>query len=321
VKMAQFLFIISVVCLLFGGCKKHSSAYKAQVKGASLWLCRAAGEGDLDEVLKSIEKGAIINSKDRDGFTPLHNAAKKGHRDITKLLISKGADVNAKDKSGSTPLILAISRRRRMFTPFVAKDASDYFKRGTYFYSEKEFDRAIEDFTTTIQLKTDNGGAYFWRGCAWAEKGNAEQAVIDWKKSIQLNWRNALVIYYSRRLLKSPDENLDKLIIETAHIHMFDLHTVSGSAVYYGAIPGDFYTVSLILSEPFEEEKFFNMLQNDNPVVRAMGLICLARENLPLYEEKIRSLYTAEESNKNELSGTKRPAAQTWSYGVKNSRH
>jgi hypothetical protein len=101
-----------------------------------------------------------------------------------------------------------------------------------------------------------------------------------------------LDIYYSRRLLKSPDEELDNLIKEAAHEHLVELHGVSGSAVYYGAEPGDFYTVSLILTEPFEEEKFLNMLQNDNPVVRAMGLICLARENLPLYAEDILPLCT-----------------------------
>ncbi len=290
-KSIPLLYITLAVILLFGGCKKDSPRQKARIKSASYWLCRAAGEGDIDGVLKSIEKGAVINSKDGDGFTPLHNAAKGRHEGITQFLISKGADVNAKDKSDSTPLILAIRGRRGMFRTFIAKNATDYCKRGDIFNHLREFDRAIEDYTSAIQLKPDNGGAYFLRGCAWAEKGNAEQAVIDWKKSIQLDWRNAMDIYYSRRLLESPDEELDNLIKETAHEHLVDLDTVSGGAVYYGAIPGDFYTVSLIVSEPFEEEKFLDMLQNDNPVVRAMGLICLARENPLLYKEKIHSLY------------------------------
>jgi tetratricopeptide (TPR) repeat protein len=178
-KTTPFLCIILGACLLFGSCKKNSSTQKSRIKSASYWLCRAAREGSLDDVLKSIEKGAIINFKDRDGFTPLHYSAKRGNEGITKLLISKGADVNAKDKSSSTSLILAIRRRRGTFRTFVAKDTADYCNRGQNFFRQNEFDRAIEDYTSAIQLNPDNGGAYFLRGCAWAEKGNAEQAIID----------------------------------------------------------------------------------------------------------------------------------------------
>ena len=239
------------------------------------------------------KRGFDINGRDEKGFTPLHNAADKRHIDIAKFLVSKDADINARNNSGNTPLSLLVGDRKNMFfKPFIAKDAADYLKRGDYYYHQNETDRAIEDYTFAIQLKPDNSAPYFERGQAWAEKGNDEKAVKDWIQAIHLNWNYILEIYYTRRLLKSPDEELDNLIKETAQIHLFDLSRVNGSAVYHPARPGDFYTISLILSDPFEEEIFLDMLQNDNPIVRAMGLICLARENLPLYEKNIRSLYT-----------------------------
>ena len=53
-----------------------------------------------------------MNSKDKDGGTPLLHATLSGRREIVELLIAKGADVNAKvapsDRlfKGKTPLDL-----------------------------------------------------------------------------------------------------------------------------------------------------------------------------------------------------------------------
>ena len=51
-----------------------------------------------------LEKGADVNAKNNDGWTPLHWASENGHEAIVSLLLEKGADVNAKDNDGETPL-------------------------------------------------------------------------------------------------------------------------------------------------------------------------------------------------------------------------
>ncbi|XP_025420007.1 uncharacterized protein LOC112690247, partial [Sipha flava] len=58
-----------------------------------------------------IKKGAVVNAKDKDGWTPLHYAVQNGYNEVVGVLLNKGADVNAKttDK-GNTPLHIAVSK-------------------------------------------------------------------------------------------------------------------------------------------------------------------------------------------------------------------
>jgi ankyrin repeat protein len=59
---------------------------------------------NLEMVKLFLEKGADVNDKDNDGWTPLHYACESGHFEIVKYLISLDVDVNAKDDEGWTPL-------------------------------------------------------------------------------------------------------------------------------------------------------------------------------------------------------------------------
>ncbi|MHC4630332.1 MAG: ankyrin repeat domain-containing protein, partial [Planctomycetota bacterium] len=251
----------------------------------------AAQQGRTDIVKFLLAKDADIGPSDKAETTPLHLAAEQGKKDMVEFWIAKGANVNAKNEHGVTPLGLAVGGHRDIAKLPQAKDSRGYFKRADYFYWRNEFDRAIEDYTSTCRLDPENDDAIYRRGRAWAKKGNSEQAVVDWKKAIELNWRNALDIYYTRRLLKSPDAQLDRLIKEVAERHLDDLDRVSGYSVGYGGSPGYFYTLSLIISKPFEEDKFLKMVRNDNPVTRGLALICLARQDIARYRETIESFY------------------------------
>ncbi|RZC81293.1 hypothetical protein C5167_043853 [Papaver somniferum] len=67
-------------------------------------LHRAATLGDVHGLRSCIEKGAIINSRDQNGWTALHRASFKGQMESVKLLISNGAQVDLVDDAGYTPL-------------------------------------------------------------------------------------------------------------------------------------------------------------------------------------------------------------------------
>jgi ankyrin repeat protein len=59
---------------------------------------------DMSKIQALLEKGADVNAKRNDGWTPLHWASCENHIEIAELLIEKGADVDAKDNENWTPL-------------------------------------------------------------------------------------------------------------------------------------------------------------------------------------------------------------------------
>ena len=48
----------------------------------------------------------IVNARDENGWTPIHEGARGGHTEVVKFLHENGADVNARTSSGQggTPL-------------------------------------------------------------------------------------------------------------------------------------------------------------------------------------------------------------------------
>ncbi len=58
----------------------------------------------IDAVELLILKGADINAKNNDSFTPLHTAAFLGEYEIAQLLVNNGADVNATNEDGDAPM-------------------------------------------------------------------------------------------------------------------------------------------------------------------------------------------------------------------------
>jgi ankyrin repeat protein/HEAT repeat protein len=70
-------------------------------------LFAAVGLGRLEVSRLLIGRGADVNAKDWDGFTPLMIAARGGRADIAGLLLDEGARMEDRSKAGETALILA----------------------------------------------------------------------------------------------------------------------------------------------------------------------------------------------------------------------
>lgn len=88
--------------------------------GGYLPLNKAAESGFDDILLILINHGANVNSKDRAGWTPLHDATDHGHLKTALLLLERGADwglrtnestgrIFQRNKCGKTPIELARS--------------------------------------------------------------------------------------------------------------------------------------------------------------------------------------------------------------------
>ena len=90
-------------------------------------LYGAVYSNDLEKIRQILKNGTNINSKNRiHGDTPLHYVRSL---EITKLLIDNGADVNAKNNEGYTPLHNSARRRyEEMFCFPFKKIRCDYTK-------------------------------------------------------------------------------------------------------------------------------------------------------------------------------------------------
>jgi uncharacterized protein len=69
--------------------------------GMNIWI--ACSDGNIEQVKKYLEYMAV-DSKDENGYTPLHAAASYNHLELIRLLAEHQANLNIQDIDGDTPL-------------------------------------------------------------------------------------------------------------------------------------------------------------------------------------------------------------------------
>ena len=96
----------------------------SELSEATESLFGAVFAGDANQVKLYLSKGADVNAKNRQTWTPLHVALWDGHKVVAEELIAKGADVNVKDNRGYTPLhFAAIKGNSESAALLITKDA------------------------------------------------------------------------------------------------------------------------------------------------------------------------------------------------------
>ncbi|MET8751622.1 ankyrin repeat domain-containing protein [Streptomyces sp. NPDC004667] len=72
-------------------------------------LVRAAGDGDVVEVVRLLGRGAVVDAPDRYRRTALDLAVERGHADVVRRLVAAGADPEQQvgEYLESTPLCVA----------------------------------------------------------------------------------------------------------------------------------------------------------------------------------------------------------------------
>ena len=78
-------------------------------------------------------------------------------------------------------------------------DAYGFHNRGNTYGRHGNYERAIQDFTTAIEMDGDFAEAYYDRGFSYYEVGLNEEAIADLTRAIELNPEAAR--YYARRSL------------------------------------------------------------------------------------------------------------------------
>ncbi|KKO99476.1 hypothetical protein THAR02_08415 [Trichoderma harzianum] len=85
----------------------------------------AAQNGHKAMVQLLLDEGLGLESRDKEGNTPLQYAAANGHEAVVKLLLQKGANLNIKNKNGDTPLLMAVENSHEAVTKLLlGKSAS-----------------------------------------------------------------------------------------------------------------------------------------------------------------------------------------------------
>jgi cytohesin len=82
-------------------------------------LFNAARYGDTATVttlLSSAGVQSLINTQDKDGYTPLYAAAANGHAPVTEQLIEARCDVELQETFGNTQLIIAAANGHEVVT-------------------------------------------------------------------------------------------------------------------------------------------------------------------------------------------------------------
>ena len=77
-------------------------------------IFEALRKGDIEAVRVLVEKApTLLDSRDGDGMTPLHHAARDGNAVLVHYLINKGAKIEIQNNQGKTPLHLAATFDRK----------------------------------------------------------------------------------------------------------------------------------------------------------------------------------------------------------------
>lgn len=118
-------------------------------------------EGKREELEATITE-ETANTKDKDGQTLLHIAAKQNDLEVSSILIKKDAKLDSVDSNGKTPLLVALERRNLGIAEFLSSNNASLFKKDHFgncpFSYAKEVALLSHILNSqTIKQKDENG--------------------------------------------------------------------------------------------------------------------------------------------------------------------
>lgn len=88
----------------------------------------AVQKGDPQAVIGAVLAGADVNTRSKDGYTPLMYAVTKGNPEVVREILSGGADINAQSSTGWTALMFAAKDEPALIEVLVSAGADKTLK-------------------------------------------------------------------------------------------------------------------------------------------------------------------------------------------------
>ena len=105
----RFLLLLLVLPAFLSSCASQSRPValgQQALAEADMLLISAAGDGEKQRVQRLLSAGASVNTRDRQGYTPVIRAAESGHLSVVKALLAAGANVNV--SQGGESLLMKV---------------------------------------------------------------------------------------------------------------------------------------------------------------------------------------------------------------------
>jgi tetratricopeptide (TPR) repeat protein len=159
---------------------------------------------NIKEMARKVKDKSVV-----DDYKKIQEAYDKSQREIKEL---KKQLAQTKDKKEKKQVEAKISDDERMF------QANEWFDRGYEYGLNKEYDKAIEAYTSAIALNPNHAKAYNNRGIAYEKKGQYDRAIGDYNRVIAINpnlaeaYNNRGYAYYSKGQHDRAIEDYNKAI-------------------------------------------------------------------------------------------------------------
>ena len=148
-RVITTILIIGFLVWASSGCVHHAK----DTKSLDQKLTEASEKGDLALVQSLLKRGANVNAKDQNGWTPLNMAAGRDDAAMAKFLLDYGANLDSGDFDKETPWTVALrSGSASVVELLLQKGIDEKFKNQALFYT-------IREQPTVIKIQSGAKGA------------------------------------------------------------------------------------------------------------------------------------------------------------------
>ena len=94
-----------------------------------------------------------------------------------------------------------------------SRDADFYIKRGNAYHEKGQYDQAILDYNKALEINPKDALAYYHRGISYEKKGQYDQAISNYTKALEINPRDTGA-YYNRGMAYGNKGQYDHAILD-----------------------------------------------------------------------------------------------------------